>query len=86
MAAGAARKAVDSPWVFAIGGGSNVRDNLDGRVVNLVRASCVYGETSAFVPHSEAERLAQWPVAVGLHDVWELDGYPHLVRDLGLAD
>lgn len=86
VAAGAARKAVSAPWVFAIGGGSNVRDNLDGKVVNVARAACIYGETSAFVPTAEAARLAQWPVAVGLHDVWELDGYPHLVRDLGLPD
>lgn len=86
VARGAARRAVDAPWVFAVGGGANVRDNLQGHALNLVRAACVYGETSAFVPPSEANRLAQWPVAVALHDVWELDGYPHLIDDLGLPD
>ncbi|MCJ1961608.1 hypothetical protein [Novosphingobium mangrovi (ex Hu et al. 2023)] len=84
--AGAAKRAVNAPWVFAIGGGSKVRDNLGGKVVNLVRVSCVYGDTAAFVSPAEAERLAQWPAAVALHDVWELDGHPHLVDDLGLPD
>lgn len=84
--AGAARKAVSAPWVFAIGGGDMVRDNLGGRVVNLVRVSCVYGDTAAFVPLAEVERLAQWPAAVALHDVWELEDYPHLMNDLGLPD
>lgn len=84
--AGAARRAIEAPWVFAIGGGSNVRDGLEGCVLNIVRVSCVYGETSAFVNDDEASRLAQWPVAIALHDVWELTGHPHLVRDLGLPD
>lgn len=86
VASGAARKAVDAPWVFAIGGGAKVRDNLKGHALNLVRTACVYGKTSAFVPPGEAERLAQWPVAVALHDVWEIDGFPHLIDDLGLPD
>lgn len=84
--AGVAKRAVAAPWVFAIGGGSNVRDNLAGKALNLVRAACVYGDTAAFVPPDEAARLGQWPVAIALHDVWELTGFPHLVDDLGLPD
>lgn len=82
--AGAARRAVDSPWVFAIGGGNNAPNEVHGRVLNIVRVSCVYGETSAFVTPEEAARLSQWPVAIALHDVWELEGHPHMIRDLGL--
>jgi 5-methylcytosine-specific restriction protein A len=34
----------------------------------------------------EVIRLAQWPVAIGPHDVWRFVGLPHLVDDLGFPD
>jgi hypothetical protein len=83
---GAARRAVERPFVIAIGGGRNVRDNLGGRVVNLARVSTVYGTTEAFVGPDEAHRLQQWPVSVALHEVWKFVGTPHLVADLGFPD
>ena len=86
VAAGAANRATERPFILAVGGGSRVRDNLHGCVLNVVRASTRYGETAAFVPDKEAERLAQWPVGLLLHDVWAIDGFPHQIRDLGLPD
>lgn len=86
VASGAARRAIDRPYILAVGGGARVRDNLHGCVLNVVRASTLYGETSAFVPEAEAMRLAQWPVALLLHDVWAFEGFPHQMRDLGIDD
>jgi hypothetical protein len=86
LPAGAARRAVERPFVIAIGGGRHVRDGLEGRVVNLARVSTVYGRTEVFVGPDEAKRLEQWPVSVALHEVWKFVGTPHLVTDLGFAD
>jgi 5-methylcytosine-specific restriction protein A len=73
--------------VLTIGGGERVSSNVEGRVLNLARVSCVYGPTSLFVAEpSEVARLAQWPVAVVLHDVWRVEGLPHLVSDLRMPD
>lgn len=82
----AAQQAVARPWVICIGGGRQVRDNLGGHVLNVVRVGYDFGDTASFVEPSEAARLAQWPVAVVLNDVWTVDGLPHLVRDLGMPD
>ena len=30
--------------------------------------------------------LAQWPIAMVLHDVYDIEGHPRLVEDLGLED
>jgi 5-methylcytosine-specific restriction enzyme A len=87
VAAGAARRAVTRPYVITIGGGKEVRKGLEGRVLNLARTALVYGPTSTLVTDpAEVARLAQWPVAIGLHDVWQFVGLPHLVEDLGFAD
>lgn len=87
VAAGVARRAVDRPFIFAIGGGPRVRDNLGGCVLNIARASTVYGLTERFVVDpAEIERLEQWPVAIALHDVYRIVGYPHLVDELGFDD
>lgn len=86
VASGAARRAVERPYVLAVGGGRQVRDNLGGRVVNVVRAGTLFGETAAFVPEEEARRLAQWPVGLLLHDVWAFQGYPHQIHDLSMPD
>ena len=83
---GVARRAVERPFVIAIGGGRHVRDGLGGRVVNLVRASTVYGPTKVFVGPHEAKRLEQWPVSIALHEVWKFVGAPHLITDLGFSD
>lgn len=87
VAASAARRAVERPYVVTIGAGENVRPGLDGRVLNLARVSLVYGPTGLFVTDpAEVARLAQWPVAVVLHDAWRIGGLPHLVEELGFLD
>jgi hypothetical protein len=83
---GAAKRAVERPFVIAIGGGRHVPHELEGRVVNLTRVSTVYGPTEIFVGPDEAKRLGQWPVSVALHEVWKFVGTPHLINDLGFAD
>jgi 5-methylcytosine-specific restriction protein A len=87
VAAGAARRAVERPYIVTIGGGKHVRPELTGRVVNLARAASVFGLTSTLLNDAgEVARLSQWPVAIALHDVWEFVGFPHLVHDLGFPD
>ncbi|TSD85604.1 hypothetical protein FFK22_026525 [Mycobacterium sp. KBS0706] len=87
VAAGAARRAVTRPFIVAIGGGANVREGLEGRVLNLARAALVYGPTEKLVTDpAEVEKLAQWPVALALHDVWRFVDPPHLIEDLGFPD
>lgn len=82
-----AEYAEQRPFLITIGGGSQVRDGLGGHVLNVARVSKAYGETNAFYldPEDQA-RLAQWPVATGLLDVYEVAGFPHLVEALGLPD
>jgi hypothetical protein len=83
----AARRAASQPFILAIGGGGKVRSGFKGRVVNLVRAGTVYGDTTTLLDDPvEVQRLAQWPVAIILHDVWRFAGDPRLVEDLGLPD
>ena len=85
----AAERANVTPFIIAIGGGNGVRDNLGGKVLNLFRSGTVYGATSILAGPEEAvdaERLARWPVALAVIDVWEFSGFPHLVDDLGMPD
>lgn len=82
----AAQQAVQRPWVICVGGGRQVRDNLGGHVLNVVRVGYDFGDTASFVDAAEARRLAQWPVAVVLNDVWTVRGFPHLIGDLGMSD
>ncbi|MFC3714356.1 hypothetical protein ACFOMD_17440 [Sphingoaurantiacus capsulatus] len=86
VAKGAAKKAAEKPYAIFIGGGSGVRGDLGGRVLNFARVSALFGDTATFVSDAEAARLAQWPVAVALHDVWSFEGAPHLISDLGFSD
>lgn len=87
LPAGVARRAVSRPFIIAIGGGRSVRDGLSGRVLNIAQASTVYGDTATLLDDpTEIERLSRWPVAIALHDVWRLQGYPRLVEDLGMPD
>lgn len=82
-----AEKAVERPFLLTIGGGEQVGADLRGRVLELVRVSGAYGETSALV-HDPVlrERLAQWPVAVMLTEVYRVVGDPLLIDDLGFPD
>lgn len=82
-----AEKAVDRPFLLTIGGGEQVGAALRGRVLEVVRVSRAYGKTSALV-HDPAlrERLAQWPVAVMLTEVYRVIGDPLLMDDLGFPD
>jgi 5-methylcytosine-specific restriction protein A len=83
----ASEYAEERPYLITIGGGGQVRDNLGGCVLNVSRVSKAYGQTEAFyLDPEERRRLAQWPVATGLLDIYEVEGFPHLVSDLGLPD
>lgn len=82
-----AEYAVKRPYMIAIGGGDECPPELLGRVLNVVKVSKVYGETNVFYTRpQDRERLARWPVATALLDVFEVVGRPHLVDDLGLPD
>jgi 5-methylcytosine-specific restriction protein A len=82
-----AEKALVRPYLVTVGGGAEVSKVLRGRVLELVRVTGVYGETKAFVrdPVMMA-RLAQWPVAVVLSEVYRIEVEPRLIEDLGFAD
>jgi hypothetical protein len=83
----AARLAVERPFVITIGGGKSVEPGVAGHVVNLARVSTVYGLTEKMVEsEEEKQKLAQWPVAVALQEVWQFNDLPHLVNDLGFPD
>lgn len=87
LAHATAAKAVAQPYLVTIGGGERVSDELDGRVIDLVRVTGAYGETSAFVKDPIFyEELRQWPVAVILLEAYEIEGAPHLIHDLGFPD
>lgn len=82
-----AERAQTQPYFLTIGGGEQVPDALRGRVLELVRATGVYGETTAFVRDEELRaRLAQWPVAIIVSEVYSIRGEPRLVEDLGFPD
>ena len=82
-----AEKAIERPYLVTIGGGEQVGPELRGRVVEVVRVTGVYGETKAFVRDPALfERLAQWPVAVVLSEVYRIEGEPLLIDDLGFSD
>lgn len=79
--------ALEHPYLVTIGGGDRVPPQLQGRVIEVVRVTGVYGETNAFVRDEQGARdLEQWPVAVVLADVFAVAGWPHLVDDLGFPD
>ena len=64
-----------------------MRRELSGRVLELVRSTGVFGETTAFVQDEYLRaRLVQWPVAVVLSEVYSIRGEPRLIEDLGLPD
>jgi hypothetical protein len=82
-----AERAIKQPYLVTIGGGEQVPAELRGRVLELVRVTGVFGETVAFVrdPVLRA-RLAQWPVAVVLSEVYAIEGEPRLIEELGFED
>lgn len=80
-------RALEQPYFVTIGGGEKVPATLDGRVLELVRCTGVYGETTAFVRDEDLRaRLEQWPVAVILSEVFAIEGQPRLIDDLGFED
>lgn len=82
-----AERALIQPYFLTLGGGEQVQDALRGRVLELVRATGVYGETTAFVRDDDLRsRLAQWPVAIVVSEVYSVRGEPRLVEDLGFPD
>lgn len=82
-----AERAHAQPYFVTIGGGDQVPDALRGRVLELVRATGVYGETVAFVRDSNLRnRLAQWPVAIIVSEVYSVRGEPRLIEDLRFPD
>lgn len=82
-----AQLAQTRPYFLTIGGGEQVPGNLRGRVLELVRATGVFGETTAFVRDEDLRmRLAQWPVAVVISEVYSISSEPRLIEDLGFPD
>lgn len=82
-----AERALTAPFFITIGGGKSATDNLRGRVIGLVRATGVFGDTKALVRNPEVyDRLKQWPVAVICTEIYAIDGEPELENDLGLVD
>lgn len=82
-----AERALTQPYLVTIGGGEHVPAELRGRVLELVRVTGVFGETNAFVRDPNLRsRLAQWPVAVVLSEVYAITGEPSLVEGLGFDD
>lgn len=82
-----AEKAMQRRWLVSIGGGKDCPPELLHRVLNVASVSSTFGETEAFVEDAqEKARLAQWPTAVALRDVFEIEGFPHVTSDLGFPD
>jgi 5-methylcytosine-specific restriction enzyme A len=82
-----AEKSIIRPYLITIGGGNQVGDELRGRVLEMVRVTGVFGETKAFVRNPELlARLAQWPVAVVLSEIYKIEGEPLLIDDLKFPD
>lgn len=87
LPAAAAKKVADQPFIVTIGGGKSVLPEYDGRVVDLVRLTPVYGPTALLLSDpDEVRRLAQWPVAIALREAWRFVAMPHLIEDLGFLD
>ena len=82
-----AKKASEQPYILTIGAGRREAQELSGRVLELVRATRVYGETSTFVLDEEVKTgLHRWPVSLVVSEVYAITGDPHLVDDLGFPD
>lgn len=82
-----AQKSLTMPYLITIGGGEQVGPELRGRVLEIVKVTGVFGETRAFVRDSDLlARLAQWPVAVVLSEIYRIEGEPLLIDDLGFPD
>ncbi|RYG89834.1 MAG: hypothetical protein EON59_00895 [Alphaproteobacteria bacterium] len=86
VAASAARRAVEQPFLITVGAGSGAPEAVKHRAINLVEVGTVYGPTELILGESEGKRLSQWPVASLAHRVFRFKGMPHFVHDLGFAD
>lgn len=82
-----AERAQTQPYFLTIGDGEQVPDALRGRALEHIRATGVFGETTAFVRDEDLRnRLALWPVAIVVSEVYSVIGEPRLVEDLGFLD
>ena len=82
-----AERAIEKPYFITIGGGAEVQEPFDGHVIELVRATGVYGRTDVFVKTpATLKRLQQWPVSVVLTEVYRIEGEPRLIEDLKFTD
>ncbi|MGE3907098.1 MAG: HNH endonuclease [Reyranellaceae bacterium] len=82
-----AEKALTSPYLVTIGGGEHVTPGLRGKAIELVRVTGAYGETRGIVRDPDVlSRLSQWPVAVVLSEIYQIEGEPDLIGDLGFPD
>ncbi len=82
-----AEMAMSRPFFITIGGGKNVPRELDGRILELVKSTGVYGETSVFVKDRVVlDYLRQWPVAVVMSEIYQFLGEPHFINDLYFGD
>src|SRR4051794_30588033 len=65
VARSAAERAVSRPYLVTLGGGERVLPEYEGRAIEVMRLTGVYGQTTAFVTDPEMlEDLAQWPIAI----------------------
>ncbi|MFP2874087.1 HNH endonuclease [Acetobacter tropicalis] len=86
-AEGVAERSLSQKFFVTIGAGSDVPSELDGRVLELVKVTGVYGETKAFVQDSILKsKLMQWPFAIVTSETYDITGHPHLINDLGFPD
>lgn len=87
VAKSVAERALTTPYFLTIGGGKSVTDDLRGRIVELVCATGVFGDTKALVRSPDVyEKLKQWPVAMVCSEIYAVDGEPELVKELGFPD
>jgi len=87
LARSVAEAAMERPWLISIGGGDDVPPDLRGRVLELIRVTGVFGETKAFIHDaSYLARLARWPVAVVISEVYAISGEPLLIEDLNFPN
>lgn len=80
-----AERAAVKPWVLTICNGKQSPKEYVGRITHLARLSNVYGPTALLAAPEARDRQAQWPKAIALHDVWEVQNSPRLVEELGVA-
>lgn len=82
-----AEEAAMRPFLISIGAGRECPKDIKGRVLNVSKVGLTYGLTDEMLAdETQRERMARWPIATELLDVYEVVGTPHLIDDLGLPD